>query len=173
MKTVSLGLTAALLLAVAGCGRHDESARAEDGDVSIRVGDGSSTAAAGDKSRVEINLPGGIGGSVNLPASMLSGTKFDIDGVNLYPGAAVNSVNVDAHDRKEGKPSVVTFGFRAPADPAAVADWYQQQFEKRTKAVTREGDTISGTTEDGDSFSIAMVPGKGGATGTIRIIDTN
>ncbi len=184
MKPLPILLGAVAMLALSACGSRDEPK--SEKSVSIEIGDkaagtsgssasygtdGAATTAAAENDRFEISLPGGVGASVKLPAAMLSGTHFDIDGVGLYPGAGVNSFNVDAHDRKDGKPSVVTIGFQAPGDPAAVADWYQQQFEKSSRPVSRDGETLNGTTRDGDAFSVAMTPGDGGAIGTIRIID--
>jgi uncharacterized glyoxalase superfamily protein PhnB len=66
----------------------------------------------------------------------------------------------------------VKIGFSAPADAAAVADWYQQQFEAKKIAVARSGETLTGTTRDGDQFTLALQSaGAGAAKGQLTIID--
>lgn len=171
----------AAALALVGCGDKDAAADADgSGSVKINIdGDSGDTAVAvaetgGDAatSEVEINLPGGIGGKVNLPAGVLNESKFDIDGVGLYPGAKVGSINVNASDKGAAHEAIVKIGFAAPADAAVIADWYQQQFETRKIAVTRTGETLTGKTEDGDDFTLAVTQGAaGGSKGLLTIVD--
>jgi hypothetical protein len=168
---------------IAGCSDSKvETEKADSGSkVSIAI-DGDSKAGArtdvaidGDteSGKFELKLPGGIEAKVNLPESIGNSGKFDIDGVGLYPGARVRSVNVNASDARETKTAIIKIGFAAPADAAAVADWYQQQFEAKRKTVTRRGETLSGATDDGDAFTLALEPaGTGASKGLLTIVDS-
>ena len=99
--------------------------------------------------------------------------KFDINGVGLFPGARVRSININAADRRDTRTAVVKIGFTAPGDAAAVADWYQQQFDAKGTKVARSGETLTGTTDDGDAFSLAIeAAGAGASKGLLTITDT-
>lgn len=183
MPKPALYLAATALLALAACSDSKvETEKADAGSkVSIAV-DGNSESdtrsdvtvnADTDTGKFELKLPGGIEAKVNLPEGIGEHGKFDIDGVGLYPGAKVRGVNVNASDTKDSKQAVVKISFSAPADAAAVADWYQQQFEAKHKTVTRSGETLSGSTDDGDAFTIALdAAGTGASKGLLTIIDS-
>lgn len=181
-----LMMVTAATLALAGCGDKDAAADSDgSASVKISIASDSDSAGAGDTavtvtetgadkvpSEVEINLPGGIGGKVNLPAGVLNESKFDIDGVGLYPDATVGSINVNASDKGAAHGAIVRIGFAAPADAAVIADWYQQQFEARKVAVTRTGETLAGKTEDGDDFTLAVTQASAGRSkGMLTIVD--
>ncbi|MEY4269550.1 MAG: hypothetical protein RLZZ58_766, partial [Pseudomonadota bacterium] len=95
---------------------------------------------------------------------------FDIDGVGLYPGASVTSMNVNAtsKDGNSGK-GTVKFGFNAPASADTVAAWYAGEFAKAGLKATRAGNKVSGTTNDGDAFSINLSPDGTASTGEIEV----
>ena len=106
-----------------------------------------------------------------MPEGLGDASKIDIDGVGLYPGAKVRSVKVNASDTAT-KRAVVQIGFTAPGDAAAVADWYQQQFDAKTMKVTRNGETLTGKTEDGDDFTVALTAaGAGQANGLVTLVN--
>ena len=105
--------------------------------------------------------------------------KIDIAGIGLYPGAKVRSNKVNAgaassaRSGPDSKTATVQVGFSAPGDAAAVADWYQRQFGAKGTKVTRRGESLAGTTDDGDAFTIAMTPaGSGASRGLATITDT-
>ncbi len=138
----------------------------EDGDSVINIDSDK------DGGKFELKLPGGIQANVKVPEGMGGNTHFDIDGVGLYPGAKVGSVNVRAFDGNSDSKATVKIGFTAPADAAAVADWYQQQFAAKKVSVSRSGDTLSGKTEDGDDFTLGLEKASaGGAQGLLTIMD--
>lgn len=184
MQTPALFLATTALLALAACNDSKvETAKADTGSkVSIAIdGDGDKTEARTDVTingdtdtgKFELKLPGGIEAKVNLPDGIGEHGKFDIDGVGLYPGAKVRSVNVNASDARETRTAVVKIGFAAPADAAAVADWYQQQFDAKHKMVARRGETLSGTTDDGDAFTLVLdAAGTGASKGLLTITDS-
>ena len=190
MPKSALFLATTALLALAACSDskvETAKADAENADTGSKLSIAIDSDADGDKTetrtavtvngdtepgKFELNLPGGIEAKVNLPEGLGEHGKFDIDGVGLYPGAKVRSVNVNASDARETRTAVVKIGFAAPADAAAVADWYQQQFDTRHKPVTRRGETLSGTTDDGDAFTLALeAAGTGASKGLLTITD--
>jgi hypothetical protein len=187
MKLLPLILAGTAVLALTACGGSKEAeaeAKAEaKKEVSISIADADGDTATADTVTIdgdsdsgnfEVKLPGGVEAKVKVPGEMLGKSDFDIDGVGLYPGAKVGAVNVKAQagkDKGQGS-ATVKIGFSAPADAAAVADWYQQQFEAKKVAVTRSGETLTGKTRDGDDFTLALAPaGSGAAKGELTIID--
>ncbi len=175
----ALLLAAAALVTLTGCNRHKDDggssvsiSTSDDGkttttSTSSENGDSSATASS-----VELKLPGGFEANVKGPHNFNDSTHVDIDGVGLYPGAKVSNVQVkvDASGDSD-KHATVNMAFAAKSDPAAVADWYQQQFEAKKLAVTRAGNTLTGKSKDGDDFVIAALPNKdGGTAGTIAIV---
>ncbi len=138
------------------------------GDRSVTISTGDTRTAVGDgNTKMALALPGGFKADVNVPKRFIEGSHMDIDGVGMYPGATVGSVDVNAG---EGKKSVVTMMFDAPAAPAAVADWFQQRFADKGRAVTRAGDTLSGKTEEGKAFTIALSPNGKDSKGVMTIL---
>ena len=180
MRQSAIVLGTVALLALSACSESKvETNKANKGTrvaVEIDGDDASDVTIDGDSEtgKFEVSLPGGIEAKVKVPEGMADGAKFDIDGVGLYPGARVGSFKVNASDAKTTKTAIVQIGFTAPGDAAAVADWYQQQFETKRIAVTRTGESLSGKTEDGDDFTVAMNAGPaGGSTGLLTIRDTH
>ncbi|KAB7647463.1 hypothetical protein [Polymorphobacter fuscus] len=169
-------LATTALITLAGCSDDKAETGEQGSSISIDLddSDGRATAVASDggNDSVALDLPGGIAANLKLPAGAIKGESFDIDGVGMYPGAVVRSVKVNASDRGPDKRATVAIGFTAPGDAAAVADWYQKQFEDKALRVTRSGDTVSGRKADGDDFTIA-VTGEGGgqARGLVTIVD--
>ncbi len=166
MKTIPMLLAAAAMLATAACDR----AETTDKETSIVINQDEDDDA--ETGRMELKLPGGIEANIKVPGGMSDMTKFDIDGVGLYPGAKVRSVKVNARARDGDRDATVEMGFRAPADAAAVADWYQKEFEARKTPVNRSGETLTGRTGDGDDFTLVVAGrGAGGSDGTLTIRD--
>jgi len=128
---------------------------------------------------VAISIPG-IDAKIDVPSDLMAGGDFDIDGVKLYPKTKVTSfkLNVDsgATGQKSGERQatapVIKMGFAAPADVATLTNWYKTEFAAKSVAATQTPTGFSGTTEDGDTFTIALTPGAAGQTnGAIEVID--
>lgn len=169
-------ITAALGAALATTACEVEKAPAADAprSVSIVINSGDKTGGGKTSGQVEVSLPDGIAAKLGLPVGPQNGEKLNVAGVGLYPGARLSAVKVDARTRADAQTARVEFGFSAPGDAAAVADWYQQQFEAKGNKVTRQGETLSGIAADGDRFTLAMAPaGTGASRGLVTITDTN
>ena len=130
--------------------------------------------AASNPGKLAIKLPGGFEAKLPMPDSITDDSKFDIDGVGLYPGARVDTINVDA-DRKgdaSGDKAVVVLGFAAPASAETVAGWYEGQFQARNISVNRKGKLLTGKTDDGNGFALLLSDVAGGkARGQLTIHD--
>ena len=92
MKPIWLVLPVAAVLAA--CGGDGEGT-----SISIPGDNGSVTAQADKDGKVSVKAPG-FEGSIKLPKFNISAENFEIDGVKLYPGATVSSINID--DRQDG-----------------------------------------------------------------------
>ena len=172
-------LVAAAGLATNACDVDKTPSAKTPHSVSVEIDSGNAASATSENTpgKVEIRLPDGIGGTVDVPGGLENGSKFDIAGVGLYPGAKVGSIKVNAGAASNGSDSRtarVQVGFAAPGDAAAVADWYQGQFAAKGTTVTRRGESLSGTTDDGDAFTLAITPaGTGASRGVATITDRN
>lgn len=106
-------------------------------------------------------------GEVKLPASMMHGGDFDIDGVKLMPGSKVNGFKLNAG--KDG--STVDIGFKAPAAPDQVRAYFLDQFRAKGMDAAASGDGITGTSKDGSPFTIQLAASDGGTQGNIEVHD--
>ena len=134
--------------------------------------------ASSDPGKLAIRLPGGFEAKVPMPASIANGSKFDIDGVGLYPGATVDTINVNADTGRSGDKSVdkavIVLGFAAPANAASVAGWYEGQFREKDIAVSRKGNLLTGKTDGGDRFALLLTDIAGGRSkGQVTIRNRN
>ena len=181
MTRMPLFLVATAALALAGCGNKAETETPEKTTkVSIDINNNEDAPREGvvnidgdtESGKFEIKLSGGLEAKVKIPEGMAGKSKFDIDGVGLYPGAKIGSIKVRAIDKGGDSHATVEMGFAAPADAAAVADWYEQQFAAKKVTVARSGDTLTGKTRDGDNFTLALAAAETGkAKGTLTIVN--
>jgi hypothetical protein len=181
MTRMPLFLVATAALALAGCGNKAETETPEKTTkVSIDINSEDGAPREGvvnidgdtESGKFEIKLPGGLEAKVKIPEGMAGKSKFDIDGVGLYPGAKIGSIKVRATEKGGDSHATVEMGFAAPADAAAVADWYEQEFAAKKVTVARSGDTLTGKTRDGDNFTLALAAAETGkAKGTLTIVN--
>ena len=159
------------MMLLAACGQGGD--KKDQPEVSINAGDaqgGVHISAGKDGSRIKIGGEG-AGIDMKLPdfANLDIEGDFDIDGVKLYPGSKVTTVNVDANARDGKDDAKVELGFTSPAAPAKAADWMAGEFAKKNIQVQRAGDTLRGTTKDGDDFKIDFGPDGANAKGKVTI----
>ena len=159
------------MMLLAACGQGEEkkdktevsiNAGDEHGGVQIKTGkDGGNIKIGGDGAAIDIDIPDFVDLDIE--------SDFDIDGVKLYPGSKVTTVNVDANDRNGASKATVKLGFTSPAAPAKAADWMAGEFAKKGVKVTRSGDTLAGKDKDGSDFTINFVPDGANAKGEVVI----
>lgn len=150
------------LAALAACGGEGEGT-----SVSIKGDGGNVTASADKDGRVTVKAPG-FEGSVTLPRFRLGGDNFSIDGVKLYPGATITSLNVDGDS--DGKGGAVRVAFDAPADATQVRDWFREQMEGAGFTVTGNRDELTGKTGKGSPFTLKLAPaGEKQSKGTLNV----
>jgi hypothetical protein len=148
---------------LAACGGDGEGT-----SISIQGDNGSVTAQADKDGKVSVKAPG-FEGSIKLPKFNISAENFEIDGVKLYPGATVSSLNID--DRQDGtKSGGVNVTFDAPADAARVRDWFREQMEGAGFTVTGNRDELTGKTKSGSPYTL-KIDGTGDAKsrGTLTV----
>ena len=149
-----LRCAAALVLPLAGCDRQGEGT-----SVSINADGGNVLGAVDAKSgEVKLNVPG-FSGQIKLPKIQLDATNFDLNGVHLYPGSTIDTVDV-----RDGG---LHLGFTSPATPDQVRDWFQQRLAKAGFTLKQEGNALTGTTDEKKPFRLDLNGDGTTAKGTI------
>ena len=160
------------MMLLAACGSEEK--KSESGtQVSINAGDehgGVQIKTRKDGGKIKI---GGEGAAIDIDipdfVDLDIESDFDIDGVKLYPGSKVTTVDVDANDKNGAEKAVVKLGFTSPAAPTKAADWMAGEFAKKGVKVTRSGDTLAGKDKDGADFTIKFDPDGANAKGEVVI----
>ncbi len=156
-------LTLPLAATLAACGGEGEGT-----SISIQGDNGSVTAQADKDGKVSVKAPG-FEGSIKLPKFTIGADNFEIDGVKLYPGATIASLNID--DRQDGtERGGVKVNFDAPADAARVRDWFREQMEGAGFTVTGTGADLTGKTKSGDPYTLTIADnGEAKSRGTLTV----
>jgi hypothetical protein len=161
MKPIWLVLP--LAAALAACGGEGDGT-----SISIQGDNGSVTAAADKDGKVSVKAPG-FEGSIKLPKFNIGAENFEVDGVKLYPGATVSSLNID--DRQDGtKSGGVNVTFDAPAEATRVRDWFREQMEGAGFTVTGNRDELTGKTKSGSPYTLKIdSTGDAKSRGTLTV----
>ncbi|MBY0582459.1 MAG: hypothetical protein K2P68_06000 [Sphingomonas sp.] len=125
----------------------------------------------GKTGRVSVDTPV-FKGSLTLPKLHLDADNFDLNGVHLYPGSTISTMNIDAHKKGEDNDDdgALVMTFDSPADPATVRDWFKTRLSAAGFTLTDAGNGLTGTTDEKKPFKLDLVPAAGGhAKGTIAI----
>ena len=88
-----------LALGLVACSSKDEPEEGTTVNIDATTDEGSSVkiTADGKTGNVGFRVPG-FDTNIRLPKKLLDDTNFDIDGVKLYPGSTVDTVNITAND---------------------------------------------------------------------------
>lgn len=112
--------------------RHARVTINDDGDTSDNAGADNTTDLSGSQISVDngngvvgIKIPG-FSGDVKMPGIKLDKANMNLDGVPLFPGATVTTMNVHANGGDDANTADVMMGFKAPAPVAKVHDYYAQ-----------------------------------------------
>jgi hypothetical protein len=169
MKFALLALP--LALGITACSGKNESEEGTTINIDATTDKGSSVqiTADGKTGNVGFKVPG-FDTNIRLPKKLLDDSNFDIDGVKLYPGSTVDTVNITANE-KGGKDeqTYVRIGFTSPADPAKVSDWFKDQFGKQSIKADGDAAKLTGTTKDGEDFTIELTEKDGKTAGLVNI----
>jgi hypothetical protein len=153
---------AVALLPLAACGADKDGT-----SISINTsnGDGSVLAGFDGNGEASIDTPF-FKGKVTLP-----NVKLDMNGVHLYPGSTIGSVNITAKNKPDAEEDGhVRVAFTSPASPAAVRDWFKTKLTSAGFTLTAEGNGLTGKTNEGEPFALDLVPnGSDMAKGVITI----
>jgi hypothetical protein len=158
----TLLLLAAVALPLAACAKGGEGT-----SITFNASDGNTVAAAdGGSGEVKLDVPG-FQGKFTLPKLQVTADQFDLNGVHLYPGSTIRSLNIDAGEHKDG---AVRVAFTSPASPATVRDWLMERLNKADFAVSAHGTGLTGTTDEKKPFTLDLKPaGSAVADGVITI----
>jgi len=156
-----------LVLALAACG--DGSGDGNGASISVNSGEGNASIKADKEGRVAVKLPG-FEGSIKLPKFDLKAENFDVDGLKLYPGSTIASLNVDAN-RDAGGEDTVRVQFEAPAAADQVRSWFQEQMQAAGFSVSAKDGQFSGKTGEGSDFTLKVDPaGDSKSRGTLTVL---
>lgn len=155
------------LLSLAACdsgkGGTTISINTSDADGNVIAGlDGNGTAA--------IDTPF-FKGKITLPKVKLDATNFDMNGVHLYPGSTIDTMNITAQDKPGTKDDGrVRVAFTSPAGPAVVRDWFKDKLTGAGFTLKPEGNGLTGKTDEGQPFSLSLTPGTGDTAKGVIVI---
>jgi hypothetical protein len=159
MKNFALiaAVTGASLM-VAACDEGPSNATANSSEPILTITD-----SGNESGNVSLNLPG-LSAKIRMPTEMMTGGKFDIDGVSLFPGSKMTNMKIGSADED------FSMTFDAPAEPGKISSWFQERFAEKSIAVTKTTNGLTGETTDGNRFTITLAPAAAGhSAGTISI----
>ncbi|WP_066798773.1 hypothetical protein [Sphingomonas soli] len=133
-------------------------------------GEGNVSIKTGPDGGVSIEAPG-VSINTRLPKINLTSEDFDVNGLKLYPNSSIRELNAVGNDKiGEKKNSHVTVAFDAPAPLATVQAWFRDNLAKQGFKVEPQGNGFSGTTKDGDPFTLELTAdGEDKAKGKIQV----
>ncbi len=148
------------MMLLAACGQSGE--KGDSSEVTVHAdGESGKLKIGGDGVNIDLDIPD--------IADLNIDSDFDIDGVKLYPGSQITTMDINADSRDGASDAVIKFGFTAPAAPKVAADWMAGEFAKKSVKITRTGDTLAGKGKDGEDFTISFGPDGATSKGEVRI----
>ncbi len=156
-KTYLIAL-AAIPFALSACSAG-ESGEGDGFEMSIDVdGEGGSTpdkikiGGEGEDSKFSIKTDG-FSMDIDLPQISLDSDDFDMNNVALYPGTKVTGFNIEDKDGQGGK---VILSFDAPTGIDDLTSWFEKKMTDENFVVERDGNALSGKTDEGDPFLLQL-----------------
>jgi hypothetical protein len=157
---------AAVALALVACADKDGN---DSTQVSFSANDSDGAVTGGiDNGTLKIDAPG-FKADIKVPKIAIDADDFDMNGVHLYPGSKISSLNVDGgkDDRDDGKVHVV---FTSPAAAATVRDWLKERLDKASFTLSTSGNGLTGKTDEGKPFKLELNDdGAGKSKGVIEV----
>ncbi|QTD56944.1 hypothetical protein [Parasphingorhabdus cellanae] len=180
MTKTYLAALAVIPLTLSACSVSDEGANEGQGDDGFEMSidlDGE----AGDKAD-SIKIGGsdedtkfsiktdGFSMDVDLPQISLDSDDIDLNNVALYPGTKVTALNVEDKDGQSGK---FILRFDAPTGADNLTSWFEQKMAEKNFTVAKDGNTLSGKTDEGDPFLLELTAaGSDRTTGKLEFSET-
>ena len=154
-----LVLVATLALPLVACDRSGDGSA-----VTINADGGNALGSLDTRSgEVKVDVPG-FSGQFKLPKIQLDATDFDLNGVRLYPGSTIDTVNVATAGGDGG----LRLAFTSPAGAEQVRAWFQERLGKAGFTLRQSGQGLTGTTDEKKPFRLELDDdGTGRAKGTI------
>ena len=160
---------AAAALALAACGEHDGNSTSIS--FSGNSSDGAVSGGIDSSGNLKIDT-NGFKADLKLPKFSVDASNFEMNGVHLYPGSTISSINVNGGDdgKDNGKDSgKVRVAFTSPASAATVRDWLKERLGKAGFTLSADGAGLTGKTDDGKPFALKL--SDQGATKSSGTID--
>lgn len=168
-STMLLALMIPLAMPLAACGGDKEGTtvtfNATDSDGNVTAG------MDGNSGEVSINAPG-FSGKFSLPKMKLGAGDFSLNGVKLYPGSTITTMNIAANEGKDGKDDSgkVRVVFDSPAAPEKVLEYFADKLGKADFKLTAAGKGLKGTDDENKPFTLEVAPAADGhSTGIITV----
>ena len=159
---------AAAALALAACGEHDGNSTSIS--FSGNSSDGAVSGGIDSSGNLKIDA-NGFKADLKLPKFSVDANNFEMNGVHLYPGSTISSIDVnggddDGNGKDTGK---VRVAFTSPATAATVRDWLKERLGKAGFTLSADGIGLTGKTDDGKPFALKL--NDQGATKSSGTID--
>jgi len=159
---------AAAALALAACGEHDGNSTSIS--FSGNSSDGAVSGGIDSSGNLKIDA-NGFKADLKLPKFSVDANNFEMNGVHLYPGSTISSIDVnggddDGNGKDTGK---VRVAFTSPATAATVRDWLKERLGKAGFTLSADGTGLTGKTDDGKPFALKL--NDQGATKSSGTID--
>ncbi len=126
--------------------------------------------ADGKTGDVSIDAPG-FKAAISLPKIQLDANDVDISGVELFPGSKISGMSIFAGDSKAKGSGNLRVAFDAPADVTTVQSWFDKEMKKHGFTLAAGSSGLTGTTVDGDPFSLELKPGASGHSNGVLAIE--
>ena len=156
---------AAAMLALAACGEHDGNSTSIS--FSGNSSDGAVSGGIDSSGNLKINA-NGFKADLKLPKFSVDASNFEMNGVHLYPGSTISSINVNGGQDEDKDPGKVRVAFTSPANAATVRDWLKERLGKAGFTLSADGAGLTGKTDDGKPFALKLSDqGANKSSGTI------
>ncbi len=157
MNKSYLAALAAIPLVVSACSR-EEAADSDGNPIEIDLSDEDSSDAekitiGGDSDGKFSIKADGFSMDIDLPSITLDADDLDLNDVKLYPGSRITNFKIEDVDGSGGK---VVLDFVAPVDQQGLSDWFAEQMAAEKYELEKDGANLSGTSSDGDPFSLTL-----------------
>lgn len=125
----------------------------------------SSSSNTSDDGKFSLNV-NGTDLSLVVPNAVINAAQNNND---LYPGAKITGVNVNANSNGNNGSSVVDINFTAPDEPNTVAEYFVKKFKDEGGSATQSGSTVTGKTKEKQDYTLTISPNGNGSRGRLSV----